>query len=104
VRPGTRTPGKPGDLAFDSHTSGKITNLGWCQGSSEADPSRIKWRQAPDRQWLEAKCVSLIHAVMERVVERVAAKSSVIGAIGAILCAVCAGQAMSAKERASRNA
>jgi len=22
--------------------SGKITNLGWCQGSSEADPSRIK--------------------------------------------------------------
>jgi hypothetical protein len=20
----------------------KITNLGWCQGSSEADPSRIK--------------------------------------------------------------
>ena len=23
-------------------TNGKITNLGWCQGSSEADPSRIK--------------------------------------------------------------
>jgi hypothetical protein len=22
--------------------NGKITNLGWCQGSSEADPSRIK--------------------------------------------------------------
>ena len=22
--------------------SGKITNLGWCQGSSEAEPSRIK--------------------------------------------------------------
>ena len=23
--------------------NGKITNLGWCQGSSEAEPSRIKW-------------------------------------------------------------
>jgi hypothetical protein len=22
--------------------NGKITNLGWCQGSSEADPSRIE--------------------------------------------------------------
>ena len=30
------------ELAFDSQGTGKITNLGRCQGSSEADPSRIK--------------------------------------------------------------
>ena len=30
------------ELTFDSHKERKITNLGWCQGSSEADPSRIK--------------------------------------------------------------
>src|SRR6266496_1084979 len=30
------------ELAFDTHKERKITNLGWCQGSSEADPSRIK--------------------------------------------------------------
>jgi hypothetical protein len=31
-----------GELAFDDRKKRKITNLGWCQGSSEADPSRIK--------------------------------------------------------------
>jgi len=30
------------ELAFDNRNKQKITNLGRCQGSSEADPSRIK--------------------------------------------------------------
>jgi hypothetical protein len=41
---------------------------------------------------------------VERVVERVATKSSAIGASGAIHRAICAGQAARAGDRASRNA
>jgi len=40
---------KTAELAFDSQKERKITNLGRCQGSTEADPSRIKWSQTPRR-------------------------------------------------------
>jgi transposase len=36
-----RDPG-PGERKDAGPPERKITNLGWCQGSSEADPSRIK--------------------------------------------------------------
>jgi hypothetical protein len=39
---GIRTPGKHMNWRSIVRRNGKITNLGWCQGSSEADPSRIK--------------------------------------------------------------
>jgi len=39
---GHRTPPKQLNWRSIVRSSGKITNLGWCQGSSEADPSRIK--------------------------------------------------------------
>src|SRR5215813_7676731 len=38
----SRTPGKRVNWRSINTRNGKITNLGWCQGSSEADPSRIK--------------------------------------------------------------
>jgi hypothetical protein len=38
----TRTPGKHLNWRSIVTRNGKITNLGWCQGSSEANPSRIK--------------------------------------------------------------